>query len=1054
MNIADWENPEIVNINREPAHATLMPFRDINEALKNHRTKSPFYKSLNGKWKFHFVNSPEERPIEFFLPEFDIHLWKEITVPSNWQLQGYDVPIYTNIKYPYSLSLKKKEIPKIDHSKNPVGSYRTDFLIPKDWKDREIFLNFDGVSSAFYVWINGKFVGYSQDSMTPAEFNITSFLQEGKNTLAVEVYRWSDGSYLEDQDMWRLSGIFRDVYLFSTPKIHIRDFLIYSKFDRFFSTALLNIISKVKNFSDISVDTASIEVHLYDNEKEVATSPFIIESFSIDSNSETTLNLKTEVEQPKKWTAETPYLYDLIMVLRNFRGTILEVINTKIGFRDVEIKGSQLFINGKSIKLKGVNRHEFDENNGYAISTKLMEEDIKLMKQYNINAVRTSHYPNHPEFYDLCDKYGIYVLDECNLESHGLRNIIPKDDPKWTIACLDRMESMVERDKNHPSIFMWSLGNEAGIGSNFKKMKELTNNLDPTRKIHYEGDHHIEIADVFSTMYSTPAQLEEAGELKKTRPDWFAKKIGPEYYQDKPRVLCEYAHAMGNSLGNFQKYMDMFEKYDRCIGGFIWDFVDQGIKQKSSDGEEYWAYGGDFGDKPNDKNFCINGIFLPNREPNPSAFEVKKVYQNIKVEAIDLLNYKFKIENKNIFRPLDFVEIIWEFTENGKTKQKGKLDDLDIPPKQNIEIVLPIKSPKLSPKTEYHISFGFKLNQNEIWAKKGYLVAWDQFKVPFEVPNPNVIDINKIPEIELFEEKDSIKIKSKEFQLIFNKNHGLISSLTYKGKEYLVESIEPNFWRAPIDNDLGLYNNAPKFLVDIVKHSFFRWKKANKKRKVKKININSISPSMIEITVLIRILQGKSPLKITYKIYGTGEIIIENSFVPAKEMIRFGTQTKLAAKYKQVKWFGRGPHETMLDRKSGAMVGVFSSSVEELIHNYVKPQENGNRSDIRWVSLTDDKGDGLLISTVGEHLINFSTWPYSMDDLENAKHIHELPKRDFITLNIDYDQRGVGGDWPAIALTHDEFRLKKNNLYKYAFKIQPITKDEKDINRLLNYDLP
>lgn len=1051
----DWENPEVISINKEPAHCTLIPYPDIEFALKKSREKSPYYKSLNGNWKFNWVKFPDDRPADFFKTDFDVSSWNEMPVPSNWQLQGYGIPIYSNIKYPYSLSLKKSEIPKIDKNYNPVGSYRTEFTIPKKWSEREIFLHFDGVKSAFYVWLNGEFIGYSQGSMTPAEFKITDYLQSGKNILAVEVYRWSDGSYLEDQDMWRLSGIFRDVYLFSTPTMHIRDFFTYSNFDRFYSTALLNLIIKVHNYSESHIDSASIEVHLYEaNGNKVTTNPFLIESFEIGGNLDTTLHLKTEVEKPNKWSAENPYLYDIVFVLRNYRGEILEVESTKFGFREVVIKDSQVFINGKSILFKGVNRHEFDQDHGNAIPIDLMEEDIKLMKQYNINAVRTSHYPNHPVFYDLCDKYGLYVMDECNLESHGLRKILPASDPKWTTACIDRMISMVERDKNHPCIFMWSLGNEAGFGENFKKMKEETKVIDQTRPVHYEGDHRLEVSDVFSTMYSRPYQIVESGEFKKTRPDWLAKKIGPELYKDKPRVLCEYAHAMGNSLGNFQKYMDAFEKYANCIGGFIWDFADQGIRQQTSDGKEYWAYGGDFDDEPNDSNFCCNGIFQSNRKPNPSAFEVKKVYQNITVIPIDLLNGIIQIKNKFDFASLDFVDLQWQLTANGKPKQKGKIVDLKIEPKQIEGIVISYRSFKVSPGTEYHLKIEFVLKANNSWAKKGHIIAWDQFKLEVEDIPKKELNLLDMPPICLNENENNFEILGEHFKYLINKKNGGIESLIYKKDEYLSSPLIPNFWRVPTDNDLGYYMFLPKFLANYLVGSFFKWKKANSKRRVIKVEYSKENQASAIVTIYSKIRQGKSPLITKYTFFGTGDIFVENTFTPRKDMARFGMQMKIPREFENVQWFGRGPHEAMLDRKSGAAIGIYSDTVDDLIHNYVRPQENGNRADVRWFTLTNKQKKGLLITSEGSYYLNFSAWPYSMEDLENAKHIHELPTRDFITVNIDYDQKGVGGDWPAIALTHEEFKLEKKTAYYYAFRIKPYDKDSCDINSHINKKFP
>ncbi|MCP4762424.1 MAG: beta-galactosidase, partial [archaeon] len=600
----DWEIPEMIGKNKEPAHNTLISYPNSEIALENDDNKSPFFLNLNGKWKFNWVKKPADRPIDFFKKDYDVKNWDELKVPSNWQMHGYGIPIYTNITYPYSIGTE--EIPSIDHEYNPVGSYRRDFKVPKDWisEKREIFIHFAGVKSAFYIWINGKKVGYSQGSMTPAEFNITKFLNKGKNILSVEVYRWSDGSYLEDQDMWRLSGIYRDVFLYATPKLHLRDFFAICDFDSTYSDAILKIAAKVKNYGEKPFKSYKIEVSLLDSENGIISNdPLMEANLDVNSGEECVINLQSEVKNPNKWSAETPYLYKLVLSLKDPEENVIEAEICNFGFRKVELKNEQIYINGKSIIFKGVNRHDHHPDHGRAVPLESMIEDIKIFKKNNINAVRTSHYPNHPTFYDLCDQYGIYVLDECNIESHGLRKILPNSLPEWTNACLDRMTSMVERDKNHPCIFMWSLGNEAGTGDNFIKMKASALEIDHTRPIHYEGDYNFEYSDIYSVMYASPQGVEKVGQKKSGFALTKFKNVKRDLYEGKPYLLCEYAHAMGNSLGNFQKFMDIFEKYDNCIGGFIWDYVDQGLRKTSDDGEEFWAYGGDYGDEPHSGSF-------------------------------------------------------------------------------------------------------------------------------------------------------------------------------------------------------------------------------------------------------------------------------------------------------------------------------------------------------------------------------------------------------------------------------------------------------------------
>ncbi|MFX0138718.1 MAG: glycoside hydrolase family 2 TIM barrel-domain containing protein, partial [Candidatus Hodarchaeota archaeon] len=689
----DWENAEMIGQNKEPAHNTLIPYVDVESALEGIREDSIYCKTLNGNWKFHWVRKPTDRPIEFYKIDYDIKEWDEIPVPSNWQMHGYGIPIYLNIRYPHSI--RKKNIPNIDHEYNPVGSFRTEFTIPEEWRGRGIFIHFDGVKSAFYIWVNGEKVGYSQGSMTPAEFNITNYLQKGTNILAVECYRWSDSSYLEDQDMWRLSGIYRDVYLFSVPKVHIKDFFAYSIFDEKYEDAIFKIRVKVRNYGSINVDNVKVEISLLDDEKNFIGSEILMSDIiSIDVNTEKTIEMQIKIEKPNKWSEEMPNLYDLILKLRDSKADIIEVEHCKFGFRQVEIKDDGgFYINGQSIKFKGVNRHEHDPDHGRAVPYSRMLQDIKLLKQNNINAVRTSHYPNHPKWYELCDKYGLYIIDECNLESHGLRDILPKSDPQWTNACVARMVSMVERDKNHPCIIMWSLGNEAGMGDNFKRMKEAALKIDSTRPIHYEQDFENEISDVLSYMYYPSYILDKLIRNKKYGFYGKTKKLKEGIV--KPYMLCEYAHAMGNSLGNFQEYWEVFEKYPNAIGGFIWDFVDQGLRKKSEDGKEFWGYGGDFGDPHNDNNYCINGIVLPDRTPNPALHEVKKVYQNINVIPIDLIKGKVRIFNNYNFKLLNFADVRWEITANGKKIQEGKIERINMNPKDSEEVTIPLNPPEL-----------------------------------------------------------------------------------------------------------------------------------------------------------------------------------------------------------------------------------------------------------------------------------------------------------------------------------------------------------------------
>ena len=1036
--IPEWENFTIFGIGKEKAHSTLIPFESFDEALGN-REDSKYFKLLNGNWKFNWVKTPRERPMEFYLEDFEVDSWEEIDVPSNWQMRGYGIPIYTNVKYPYSINTK--EIPKIDHNYNPVGSYRKDFTIPAKWSDREVIIHFAGVKSAFYIWINGKKVGYSQGSMTPAEFNITDYIKSGNNFLAVEVYRWSDGSYLEDQDMWRFSGIYRDVYLYATPKIHIRDFFAQCELDENYQHAILNVKVKVINTGKEDTKQNEIEVSLMDEEQHYLESEILMsKSFTVKSSTERIIELRANVKNPNKWTGETPYLYDLFLKLKNSKNQSIEVEHCKIGFRKIEIddKGSFL-INGKSIIFKGVNRHEHDPDHGRAIPYDRMVQDIILMKQNNINSVRTSHYPNHPKWYDLCDQYGIYVVDECNLESHGLRTTIPASLPEWTEACVDRMVSMVERDKNHPSVVIWSLGNEAGMGKNFKIMKEETLKIDTSRPIHYEGDLNQEIVDIISSMYLSPQRLER--NLKKNKAGHSG--MGVKLSSPRPYVLCEYAHAMGNSLGNFQEFMDVFEKYPNAIGGFIWDFIDQGLRKVSDKGEEFWAYGGDYGDEPNDSNFCINGIVLPDRKPNPALFEVKKVYQNIKVHLVNLIEGRVLIHNKFDFIMLSNIKIGWELTANGKIIQTGMLEYIELEPNEQKEVIIPFQKPNLEPNTEYHLKIISTLKDNTLWAEKGHVVAWDQFKLPFSAPKETGA-LENVTEIELDDLKEYYEITGEEFKVKIGKTSGVLESYIYNSIELLNTPLVPNFWRAPTDNDNGHIDLDLKSATSFD----FSWKDTSKNRIVKDITYKRLNNGVIKVSVLFTIDNSDQDLSILYTIFGDGNIVVKNSIRPSINMGRFGMQLTIQKNFDQLTWFGRGPHETMLDRKTSGVIGIYSGKVDELIHNYVKPQENGNRTDVRWAALTNEENIGLFVSDIGDTHLSVSVWPYSLEDLESAKHTYDLPKRDFNTFNIDYKQQGVGGDIPALAVLHKKYKLKGGEDYSYTFRIRGYSKDKGDFNSL------
>lgn len=1032
MNITkpDWENPEMIGQNKEPAHSTLIPFATVEAARKSpehadHEANwdTPYYQTLDGDWKFHWVKRPADRPTDFYQVEYDVSAWKTIPVPSNWQRQGYGIPIYTNVKYPYSIKIKPEEVPGIDHEYNPVGSYRREFTVPAGWieQGREVFLHFDGVKSAFYVWINGEKVGYSQDSMTPAEFRVTPFLKPGTNTIAVEVYRWSDGSYLEDQDMWRFSGIYREVYLYATPKLHVRDFFVRTELDAAYHDADLLLEVKVRNYHEKAQGIGEIEATLYDPAgAQVART--LIESVDVAPGEEVKVKISEPIKNPRKWTAETPDLYQLVIVLKDPDGNLLEVEQAKVGFRKLEIKNAQLLINGIPIYFKGTDRHEHDPDKGRAVPLWRMVQDIKLMKQHNINAVRTSHYPDHPFWYELCDEYGIYLIDEANVESHGLNRTLPASLPEWEAACVARMVGMVERDKNHPSIILWSLGNEAGFGENFMKMAAAARGIDPTRFIHYEQDYAMQTADVHSTMYTPVDIMKKYAKYE----DFPNKNLKSKSYRGKPIMLCEYEHAMGNSCGYFSEYIELFESHDNIIGGFIWDWVDQGLREVDENGHEYWTYGGDYGDKPNDENFCINGLVQPDRRPNPHLLEIKKGYEWVKVRFVDAPTGKVEVTNKYQFVRTDFLDLVWQVVADGKILQEGIIPKLDLAPNESREFQVPVdreaaqQSKEVVPGAEFFLNLSFRLNKDFPWADKNHELVTAQAKLPFTTPSLAKVDITKMAPLQLDEDGDQIIVRGPEVKVIFNKSTGELVQFQHTGTDLITSPPHENFWRASLDNDRAGGMNM-EFLL-----AYFSPDYQAEYRKFKTIIAQQTGPSTVQVTVTIEVAngdesddipfdqEGTDDLVINYTIFGSGALYMEPAFHPKNFMPRFGLQMQVPGRFSRITWLGRGPHENYWDRKHSALIGQYSKPLEEDLHPYVRPQEHGNKTSVRWVALQDNSGEGILIVSDrlygGESFLSVSAWPYTQDLLEKARHINELyPRDENITLNVDHRQMGVGG---------------------------------------------
>ncbi|MGB6866129.1 MAG: glycoside hydrolase family 2 TIM barrel-domain containing protein, partial [Candidatus Aminicenantaceae bacterium] len=1004
-------------------HCTYIPYADEESALENHPKESPFYKSLNGVWKFNWVRKPSERPEGFFKEEYVVNHWADINVPGNWELQGFGVPIYTDTDYPFPA-----DPPHIPHEYNPVGSYRRSFNIPDAWIGRQVFLHFGGVKSAMYVWVNGKKVGYSQGSKTPAEFNITEYIRTGKNTLAVEVYRWSDGAYLEDQDYWKISGIERGVYLYSTPQIHIRDIFVNAALDEVYIDGNLSVDVCIRSLLSDAMKANQVKMVLLDANRKPLFQP-ILKEIKLGPKEEKVLHFEGTVRKPAQWTAETPNLYSLVLSILDGSQAPTEVVSRRIGFRNVEIKDGLLKINGVPITIKGVNRHEHEPETGRVVTEDLMMKDIQLMKQFNINAVRTSHYPNVPRWYELCDLYGLYVIDEANIESHGMGYDPDRtlgNDPAWKEAHLDRTIRMVERDKNHPSIIIWSLGNEAGDGVNFEATYAWIKKRDPSRPVQYEQADTKPHTDIICPMYRTVHHLKEY--LKRGL--------------DRPLILCEYAHAMGNSVGNLQDYWDFFDHHKQLQGGYIWDWVDQGILQKTEDGEEFWAYGGDFGPPgtPSDKNFCINGLVFPDRKLHPHIWEVKKVYQYIKIKPLGLKHGIVEIVNGFDFKNLDDVELQWTVVGDGKNITEGVIPRLDVPPHSAKVISIPIPRIRPGAGVEYFLNLSFCAKSSTSLIPKGHEVAWEQFRLPISSPKI-VTDISSFAPLEFKETESEAWIDGKDFRLVFDKSKGVITSWNFNGKELIQKGPKPHFWRAPTDNDFG--GNMPARLGI--------WRDAGKNCGVESFSITRVDPKLIQVKIAFTIPVERSRWDLIYDIYGSGDVVLRNTFVPGHDRLpeipRVGMTMILSGEFENISWFGRGPHENYWDRNTGAPVGVYEGKVIDQYHPYIRPQENGNKTDVRWVALINAEGLGFM--AVGEPLLSVSAQHFLNEDFDEGprkvqRHTFHIRRRDLVTLNLDYKQMGVGGDtsWGERARPHPEYTLFPNRTYSYSLRLRPFLSEE------------
>ncbi len=1004
--IPDWENPLVIGINKEDYHATLM--------LPSQEEKCEQIVSLDGNWKFNWVNEPSKRPVDFYKNDYNVAGWKEIVVPGNWQMQGYDKPIYTNIGYPF-----KKDAPKVTseppkhyysyENRNPVGSYVTSFQATPAMKGKRLFLHFKGVESAMYVWVNGEKVGYSENSMSPAEFDITDYVVQGTNRLAVEVYRWSDGSYLEDQDMWRLSGIFRSVQLWVRPEVHIKDYKLSAELSNDLSSANFKLQTLIRNAGK---KAKSIELEVILTGKDRQGNPINTQlrsnATTLPTHQVNEIEMSSLLKEPILWSAEKPYLYEVTIKLLS-KGQVLEQFRYHLGIRKVEVNGDVFKINGQPVKLKGVNRHEHHPRTGRSMDTATMTKDLQLMKQANINMIRTSHYPQSPLLYELCDKYGFYVMDEANNESHeyGIGNKTLGDHPDWKKAHVDRALSLYHRDKNHPSVIFWSLGNEAAGGLNPAAMADTLRALDKSRLIYYDSDRSV--SDIYDEGYLHPDKLKELG-----------RKI-----TDRPVFMREYAHAMGNSLGNLQEYWDVIEADASIAGAAIWEWAEHGIIRKK-DGtpllygnsphslalneDEYFAYGGDFGDQPNSGAFCMDGLMTAGRTPNPQYYQVQKVYQYM---DFTLANpQQIHIKNKYFFTGLQEFDYTYDLLVDGEIVNSGNLplvqeSYLNIPQQNNLQ-------------GEVMLNVYARLKETTLWADKGFPVAKEQFLIQAATVKP-ISSTEAGVVMEKVANTLQITVGTDIYRI--DLNNGALISWKHQNQEILKEALEPYFWKPANENQR---NNRYNQRLGV-------WRNTGKNRTLGTVR-HSIKDKLATVEFDMKLPDVGARYQLKYTINGAGSIQVNASYQPEVDTIplmpKFGMRMRLPARMDNVEWYGRGEFENYPDRKTSAFIGRYALSVDKFITPYAVPQDNANRGDVRWFSI-GDRSKKLCVT--GLQPLCFRVWPYGEDDLDKAKHPQDLKDKDFINLNIDLNIHGVGGDDGWGARTMEKYTNNGNLPYSYGF---------------------
>lgn len=1006
-----WENHQIDGINRMPARAHFLTFPSKEKAFLNNNRYTHAFKNLNGVWKFMFLDAPEYSPEGFFNSDFDVTKMDDIIVPGNWQLQGYGKMHYSDLWYNFPIN------PPYVPTENPTGIYKRTFFVEESYRDKKIIIRFCGVDSAYHLWINGKEVGYSKVARNESEFDITDLIRVGEeNDVTVRVYQWSDGTYLEDQDMWWESGIFRDVELIGVPKDGINDYKVIADLDDEYKNGIFKVEAFLRTTKEVNVTFELVDA----GENTVFTKTVVAK--------EGKACIDEVIADVNHWTAETPYLYKLFMTVED-DGQIVEVIPQNVGFRNIRLNGETFLVNGVAIKFKGVNRHDYSPQNGRVVSREEIEKDIILMKQFNINAIRTSHYPNSYYLYDLCDEYGMYLIAETDLECHGFELTGDykwiTDDPSWELAYVSRMTRMIERDKNHPAIIFWSLGNESAFGCNFRKMTDVAHEMDPTRLVHYEGDFDVESADVYSTMYTW---------IENPKKPYLMKDIIEK--SKKPHIHCEYCHAMGNGPGNLKDYQDLVYAHDKLQGGFVWEWFDHGIESFTESGEKYYRYGGDFGDDPSNKDFCIDGLIMPDRTPSPGLYEYKKVIEPITTTAVDIQKGIINLLSRYDFANLDRFNLVYKVMEDDVILQTGFMPVSSIEARANKDITLPydLSTIKVKPGAHYYVNISYQLREDTSYASSGHELATAQFELPLYkegimVRPEGILNVEK--------EHTTLHVKGANFSLDFNLVNGNLMNIVRDGMQVLSKGPRLTLWRAPISNDMEIIDKLKKVYFLHLEHEVVMNIDYHMEGNILKVEVDTINSTTNSA--------WHFKTKYVYTVCPSGDILIDVEGTPsgrvdlAPDMLpRIGVSMHLDKSMEHVRYFGMGPGENYADSKEAAQMGLYANTVDGLFTNYVIPQENGNHMGCKWVSMTNDRGMGLLASTEGD--FNFSASWYEDKDLDDAKHTCDLVKRDYIVFNVDYKQNALGtnscGQWQL-----DKYRAKFED-FKLSFRLTPFNNKE------------